>query len=220
MLYVREDIPSNLLKVESLPIEGFYVELNLRSENWLINCSYNPNRDVISNHIGVLSDFLDFHSSTYNNIIILGDFNVGVEEPHMKVFCENYNLQNLIKQPTCYKSPSRPTSIDLILTKVPRSFQSTCVIETGLPDFHLMILTVMKKTFKKFQPRIINHRSYKHFSNDTFRKDLIDKLSNEELVINDDGLKSFCELSINILNKHAPRKKKYPRGNQTPFFRK
>ena len=25
MLYVREDIPSNLLKVESLPIEGFYV---------------------------------------------------------------------------------------------------------------------------------------------------------------------------------------------------
>ena len=29
MLYVREDIPSNLLKVESLPIEGFYVELKL-----------------------------------------------------------------------------------------------------------------------------------------------------------------------------------------------
>ena len=84
MLYVREDIPSNLLKVESLPIEGFYVELKLRSENWLINCSYNPNRNAISNHIGALSDFLDFHSSTYNNIIILGDFNVGVEEPHMK----------------------------------------------------------------------------------------------------------------------------------------
>ena len=66
----------------------------------------------------------------------------------------------------------------------------------------LMTLTVMKKSFKKFQPRIINYRSYKHFSNDTFRKDLIDKLSNEELVINDDGMKRFCELSINILNKH------------------
>ena len=93
MLYVREDIPSNLLKVESLPIEGFYVELKLRSENWLINCSYNPNRNAISNHIGALSDFLDFHSSTYNNIIILGDFNVSVEELHKKTFCENYNLQ-------------------------------------------------------------------------------------------------------------------------------
>ena len=78
----------------------------------------------------------------------------------------------------------------------------------------------MKKSFKKFQPRIINYRSYKHFFNNTFRKDLIDKLSNEELVINDDGLKRFCELSINILNKHAPRKKKYARGNQMPFFTK
>ena len=29
MLYVREDIPSNLLKVEPLPMEGFYVELKL-----------------------------------------------------------------------------------------------------------------------------------------------------------------------------------------------
>ena len=78
----------------------------------------------------------------------------------------------------------------------------------------------MKKSFKKFQPRIINYRSYKHFSNDTFRKDLIDKLSNEKFVINDDGLKRFCELSVNVLNKHVPRKKKYARGNQMPFFTK
>ena len=131
----------------------------------------------------------------------------------MKTFCENYSLQNLIKQPTCYKNPSRPTCIDLILTNVPRSFQSTCVIETGLSDFHLM-------TFKKFQPRIINYRSYKHFWNDPFRKDLIDKLSNEKFVINDDGLKRFCELSVNVLKKHAPRKKKYARRNQMPFFTK
>ena len=97
MLYIREDTPSNLLKVESLPIEGFYVELKLRSENWLINCSYNPNRNAIGNHLEALSDFLDFHSSSYNNIIILGDFNVGVEEPHIKTFCENYSLQKLNK---------------------------------------------------------------------------------------------------------------------------
>ena len=78
----------------------------------------------------------------------------------------------------------------------------------------------MKKFFKKFQPRIINYRSYKHFSNNTFRKDLIDKLSNEKFVINDDGLKRFCELSVNVLNKDAPRKKKYASGNQMPFFTK
>ena len=205
ILYVRVDIPSNLLKVESLPVEGFYVELKLRSKNWIKNCSYNPNRNAIGNHLEALTNFLDFHSSSYNNIIILGDFNVGVEEPHMKMFCENYLLHAIV---TCYKNPSRPTCIDLILTNVPRSFQSTCVIDSGLSDFHLMTLTVIKKSFKKFQPRIINYRFYKHFSNDTFRKDRIDKLSNEKFVINDDGLKRFCELSVNVLNKHAPRKKK------------
>ena len=173
MLYVREDIPSNLLKVESLPI-GFYAELKLRRENWLINCSYNPNRNAVGNHLETLSGFLDFHSSSYSNIIILGNSNVSVEEPHMKTFCESYRLQNLIKLPTCYKNPSRPTCIDLIVTNVPRSFQSTSIIETGLSDFHLMTLTVMKKPFKTFQPRIINYRSYKYFLNDTFRKDLID----------------------------------------------
>ena len=70
MSYVREDIPSNLLKVESLPKEGFHVELKLRSENWLINCSYNPNRNAIGNYLEAWSGFLDFHSSSYNNIII------------------------------------------------------------------------------------------------------------------------------------------------------
>ena len=66
----------------------------------------------------------------------------------------------------------------------------------------------------------MNYTSYKHLSNDTFRKDLIDKLSNEMFVTNDDGLKRFCELSVNVLKKHAPRKKIYARGNQMPFFTK
>ena len=31
LLYVREDIPSNLITVDINPIESFYVELNLRN---------------------------------------------------------------------------------------------------------------------------------------------------------------------------------------------
>ena len=94
-------------------------------------------------------------------MIFLEDFNVIDEEHHMKSFCENYGLKNLIRQPTCYKNPSNPVCIDLILTNVPRSFQSTCVVETGLSNFHLMTLTVMRKRFKKYQPKIINYRSEK-----------------------------------------------------------
>ena len=33
---------------------------------------------------------------------------------------------------------------------VSRSCQNTCVIKTGLSEFHLMTMNVMKKAFKKF----------------------------------------------------------------------
>ena len=46
LLYVREDIPKNLLEVETKLIEGFYVEINLRNDKWLINCSYNPHKNI------------------------------------------------------------------------------------------------------------------------------------------------------------------------------
>ena len=65
----------------------------------------------------------------------------------------------MLRQSTCYKNFEKPTCIDLILTNMPRSFQSTFVIEAGLSDFHLMTLTVMRKKIKKIKPTIINYRS-------------------------------------------------------------
>ena len=138
----------------------------------------------------------------------------------MKTFCDNYNLTSLIKQPTCYKNPNNPTCIDLILSNTPRSFQSTCVIETGLSDLHLMTLTVMKKSFRKFHSRLINYRSYKNFSNEAFRECLLEKLSKEIFENNDEGLQRFCDINLQVLNQHAPQKIKYVRGNQMPFMTK
>ena len=144
--------------------------------------------------MSALRNSIDFHSSKYEKILILGDFNVEIEEGNMKSFCKNYNLKSLIKQPTCYKNSNKPTCIDdLTLTNVPRMFQSTCVLETGLSDFHLMTVTVMRKTFKKMRPRVINYRSYRDFSNETFRISLMNNLSNEVFIKNDDGLQKFSK---------------------------
>ena len=131
------------------PVEGFYGELNLLNEKYLIVCSCNPQKTMISNHLATLEKFLDLHSSKYEKVLILGGFNIGVYEKHMQSFCETYDLKSLIKQLTCYKNPNSHTYIDLILVNVPRSFQSTCAVETGLSDFHLMTLTVMRKSYKK-----------------------------------------------------------------------
>ena len=73
----------------------------------------------------------------------------------------------------------------------------------------------MVKIFKT-----INYRSYKHFANEAYRESLLRELSKEVFVNNNDGLQRFCDISINILNRHAPRKRKHARGNQMPFVTK
>ena len=220
MLFVKEDIPSSLVEAEAKPIECFYIELNLRNDKWLLNYSNNPHKNNIGNHLKALSDFLDSHSSTYEKVLILGDFNVEVDDQNIKTFCDSCSLTSLIKQPTCYKNPSHPKCIDLILTNVPRSFQTTCVIETGLSDFHLMTLTVMRKSFKKLKPRVTNYWSYKHFSNEIFRESLLEKSSQQTFLNNDYGFEKFCNITLKTLDKYAPRKTKHARGNQMPFMTK
>ena len=122
MLYIREDIFSNVLGTDKEPIESLYVELNLQNEKYLMKCSYNLHKTMIKNHLATLSNFLDLHSSKYKKMLILGDFNVGIDESHMNFFWKTYNLTNLIKQRTCYKNPDNATCIDLILTNIPRLF--------------------------------------------------------------------------------------------------
>ena len=79
----------------------------------------------------------------------------------------------MINKPACYKNPGKPSCIDLILTNCPSSFQNSSVIETGLSDFHMMIVTVMKTSYRKIEPRVINYRDYKSFSKEGFRESLL-----------------------------------------------
>ena len=110
---------------------------------------YNPQKDNISNFLGHVSKGLDNYLANYDNILLLGDFNSTMSEKPMKDFCELYDLQNLIKDPTCYKNASNPSSIDVILTNRKNSFQNSMTIETGLSDYHKMIVTVLKVHFKR-----------------------------------------------------------------------
>ena len=125
-----------------------------------------------------------------------------------------HNRTNLIKQSTFYKKHDNPTCIDLILSDVPCTFQNICVIETGLSDFHLMTLTIIIKTFKTQRPRIISYRSFKHSSNEEFRKSLIDSLSNHICINSSDGFNWFCKINTDTIDSFAPIKKIFVRANQ------
>ena len=49
---------------------------------------------------------------------------------------------------------------------------------------------------------------------------MFNELKRETFVNNDRGFEKFCDMSIKLLNKHAPIKMKYKRGNHMPFITK
>ena len=103
----------------------------------------------MANHLKNICKILDKLNSTYDNLVLLGDFNAEPEEESIVEFLKLYNLKNLVKQNTCSKNPDKPTFIDLILTNCPHSFQNTDTFNTGLSDFHMLTFTVLKQHFLK-----------------------------------------------------------------------
>ena len=219
LLYIREDIPVRLLTTSSPEdFEGFFVELNLRKKRILMCCSYNPAESNISSHLSIVGRSLDSYMSNYDDFLVIGDLNSEISEMPMSEFCETCNLQNFVKDPTCYKNRSKPTCIDLILTNFPKSFQHTQTIETGLSDFHKLTLTVLKTQFPRLKPNIVNYRDYKGFVNDYFRSELLQEISSSGTALtNFKGLQYTLQRG---LDKHAPLKKRYVRANQQNFMDK
>ena len=136
----------------------------------------------------------------------MGDYNAEIIETNMSSFCEIYHLTDIIKQPSCFKNPSNPSCIDLFLTNNANCFQKSSVFETGLSDFHQLIVTVMKWHILKQQAKIIKYRNYKGFNETKFRSELTDIL---DLNIHENrNIDFFKNILLKVLNKHAPIKTK------------
>ena len=68
-------------------------------------------------------------------ICLLGDFIMAPEDLKLQDFCDTHGLENLIKEPTCFKGKN-PTCIDGILTNQKQLFMKSRSFITGISDFH------------------------------------------------------------------------------------
>ena len=84
----------------------------------------------------------------------MGDLNSEVSENCLNGFCNVNSLKTLNRAPTCFKNPNNPSY-----------FQQTYVIETGISDFHKMVVTVMKTHYKKQRAKPFNTEIIKIFMN-------------------------------------------------------
>ena len=193
------------------------IEVNLKNKKWLLVGIYHPPSQSKEYFFNEISKMLDHYCRQYENFILIGDFNCEIGDDIISDFVDDYDLASLVRSRTCFKSDS-PRCIDLILTNTKSSFQATTTIETGLSDFHTMIVTVLKGGHVKMGPKIISYRDYSRFSTVDFRNHLMHMLSSELDENEDNG--AFKAVVMAVLNEHASVKKKYIRANDGPFMTK
>ena len=218
LIYVRENILSKELDKHSFPcdVEGIFIELNFRTTKWLLLGTYHPPSQTHDYYFDYLERAIDIYTGFYDNFILIGDFNTEDTEPQISRFLHQYDANNLVKEPTCFKNPDNPSCIDLFLTNKRNSFQNTLTVSTGLSDFHKMAATVLKTTYRKPKPKEIVYRNYKKLDKELFRAELKNAIMNGEVTNYHEFEKTF----LKILNKHAPIKRRFIRANDVPYMTK
>ena len=150
LFYIRKDIPSRLLNIKSkTAIEPISVETNLRKRMWFLNCSYKPNKKFISNHLECLNRIMDEFSENYDNVIFLGDFNSCINDNTMTSFFSLNDVTSLIVTKNMLQKSRQTKMHRFNITDHPSNyFQQNNVLETGLYDFHMIVVTELKWDFK------------------------------------------------------------------------
>ena len=112
MFYVNENLPCKILNIEIDNLtETIYLNVNVQ----LFVSSYKPPSEGEEFFISNLDKTINAFSTKYANILLMGDFNLTIENKHLEELLSLFNVQSLILSPTCFHSIS-PTCFDLILT--------------------------------------------------------------------------------------------------------
>ena len=182
---------------------------------WLFLGVYKPPIQSDSEFAEEIIRTLNHYVPSYGNILLLGDLNMTTENLHLNNLIQIFNLNALIKTPTCYQSHNS-TCIDNILTNQKALFSLSKTFETGLSDHHKLTSAIMKSGSFKGSPRKKNYRSYKYFDIDLFKIALQEKLKHLENAAHS----AFNSAFTNLLNEHTPLKTKILRYNHKTFITK
>ena len=113
-------------------------------------------------------------------------------------------LTYIYRNSTCYENPNNPSCIDHILTKWSKEFFKNRTVFTGLSDFDKLILSVFKLNFSKAKTKEISYKDFKRFREDNFNRNFQNRLSVQSV----EEYAHFEKFFVEVLNKHAPLKKK------------
>ena len=204
ILFVKENIPCKVLNTFrfSEECEIISIDFSISNKKWLLLGIYNPPPQNEALFVEQIKLALNTYSTTYENLILLGDFNMTTENSKLQDLMHAFFLEKLIKEPTCFKS-TVPTTIDLIVTNQKSLFMKSSSYESGLSDFHKLITTIPRKSISKRNPGNILYRDYKIFDQKKFEDQLRSQLASIKTV----DYSQFHEIFSETLDAIAPVKK-------------
>ena len=203
-------------------IEYLIIEIKINNVNLIVTTLYRPPCVHVSNLISVVESIANTCIVECSNLIFIGDLNVDLKYPNhaLKDVMHNFNIVNIIKEPTCSKSDSNPSIIDVILTTCPKRLAAPMNVNIGLSDFHNLVGVATRLNKPKSEPSKIVYRSFKHFSEEKYLQDLEMVPFHIADVFDDidDVMWAHNALFANIVNEHAPLKCKSIKGKQVPYM--
>ena len=104
-MYFNQDIAARRVEYNSLSnIESTCLELSLRQCKWLLISIYKPPSSSEDAFIKRLFSCLTNVIKEFENIVLLGDFNMTAGNAKLEQSLNTFSLESLITSPTCFKS--------------------------------------------------------------------------------------------------------------------
>ena len=225
-VYVRDNIYSKRRNDLELPnIESIWIEVSIHNKKQLIGTFYRPPNSTnatlssIEDSIGLAFD------SNIQNILTIGDFNLDTRKENtnrkIRELCQQYNLKQLINEPTNFTENSSST-IDLILTANSNNILLSGVGEPFLDQnvrYHCPVFCVLnfsKPLTSSYQRKIFlyDRGNYHDFSTELTNTDWQTLKDNNV----DKYAENITERIIALANKHIPNKLITVRKSDPPWL--
>ena len=102
------------------------------------------NNDFEQHFVGLFDNVIGNHDG---EIILLGDLNFDMFDPNcfLYMLCDRFDLTNVIKNATCFKSAIRPSMVDLVIVSKKSLFFNPFAVDINLSDVHFMVGVFMRK---------------------------------------------------------------------------
>ena len=231
--FIKTGIPyKRVPKIEPQNLEVICIELTFGKRKWGYVTVYRPPVENPKYFFEDLSKCVEQITNLYDHVIVTGDININTKDetsPGFQAyenFLDTFGLKNLIKHDTCFTNKNKKhvsTSLDVFLTNSANSFFNSHTVSTGISDCHALVGSLLRATYRRSEPLEIEYRNYKKlyqqfepFLNDIKNIEIPAKYQSDPNQYYDAYTKTF----ENILNYHAPLKKKKVRGNDGGFANK